>query len=104
MTDLKLSLREVISAKKAELAEKSAELDRAWAELAELERLAASLNLVDSEAASIPRPPTSSLPLLDHLTTRPVTREGSETFSWATDTFGMLAGSYRTHPGSPFHK
>ncbi|MET4045329.1 hypothetical protein ABIC03_007061 [Bradyrhizobium sp. RT6a] len=104
MTDLKLSLREVIAAKKAELAEKSAELDRAWAELTELERLAASLNLVDSVASSTPRPPPNSLPLLDHVPSAPDTPTGSATFLWATNTFGMLSDSYRTHPNSPFHK
>lgn len=91
--ELKLDLSEVIAAKKAELAERSAALDRAWAELAQLEQLAASLNMVESApgvSAAPKRPDANTGQVPDSATTK--------------TTFNSLLHSYREHPGSPIHK
>lgn len=113
-SELKLSLSEVIAAKKAELAQRSNEIERAWAELAELERLAANLNMVESAAPSMPRPnepkipgpwefPDSGIPEVPLLITPAVPNLPVAAPAGFDGTLGGLVSTYRTHPNSPYH-
>lgn len=111
MTD---DLAKSIADKKAKLALRAAEIERELAELAELERLAAKYNLVESAAVSIPGPyepqipgpyelPESGIPEVPQLFTPAVPKLPVAAPKGFDGTLSGLVHTYRTDPNSPYH-